>query len=148
MDPLVLNPDKTHRVSTGVMLFLGYGLLRDPIGAFPRGRGTHKFWGVREDLSHHHLYSNTKGSTVRETDWNKDASDNSNISSFKNEWSHLLKTSPLGQIYLLKLNSFKSNKWSRNKCKCKARFSRTDSLCFCCFVLFFLQLLVKFVKHF
>ena len=43
MDPLILNPDKTHRLSTGVMLFLGYGLLRDPIGAFPPGRGRISF---------------------------------------------------------------------------------------------------------
>ena len=43
MDPLVLNPDKKHRLSTGVMLFQGYGLLRDAVGAFPRGRGSISF---------------------------------------------------------------------------------------------------------
>ena len=43
MDPLVLNPDKKHRLSTGVMLFLGYGLLRDAVGAFPLGRGSISF---------------------------------------------------------------------------------------------------------
>ena len=50
MDPLVLNPDKKHRLSTGVMLFLGYGLLRDAVGAFPRGRVIYNQIQKEEDL--------------------------------------------------------------------------------------------------
>ena len=44
MDPLVLNPDKKHRLSTGVMLFLGYGLLRDAVwGRFLEAGGRISF---------------------------------------------------------------------------------------------------------